>query len=77
MNVLQNNNNCHFYHFLVNKVSHSKGRSLSKPKTSDRRIRYPNTLYRGNIVDEFVEKIIEPQLEYHGNRQDVTHGRPH
>ena len=66
-----------FIPILVSKVAHSKGRSLSKPKTSDRRIRYPNTLYRGNIVDEFVEKIIEPQLEYHGNRQDVTHGRPH
>ena len=65
-----------FVQFLVNKVSHSKERSPSKPQRSDRRIQYPNTLYRENIVDEFVEKIIDPQLEYDSKRQDATKGRP-
>ena len=60
----------------MNKVSHSKERSPSEPQRSDRRIQYPNTLYRENIVDEFVEKIIDPQLEYDSKRQDVTKGRP-
>ena len=55
-------------------VSKPRGRSLPHSVDSFHSIKHPNTLYRENIVDEFVEKIIEPQLKDQQN-QVQEHGK--
>ena len=55
-------------------VSKPRGRSLPHSVDSFHSIKHPNTLYRENIVDEFVEKIIEPQLKDEQN-QVINHGK--
>ena len=55
-------------------VSKQRGRSLPHSVEKFRSIKHPNTLYRENILDEFVEKIIEPQLKEQ-QHQVKEHGR--
>ena len=58
-------------------VDVSKPRARSLPSSNPQKplpVKQEDTLYRQNVIDDFVEKIIEPQLKKHQHHMH-DHGK--